>query len=209
MRAQRRRCWPPADSAVERISANRIEPRRLPGVEGVWVFIAADMAMFGVLFASFMQERLGNPALFEASRRTLDFNFGGINTLILLTSSWFVALAVDAARHDNPRRVPHYLAAALLCGLAFMVSKALEYTEKLTSGISMLTNDFYMYYYSLTGIHLAHVMAGNVVLAVLWIKARAGACSSSNPRALECGATYWHMVDLLWIMLFPLLYLLR
>jgi len=191
------------------VAAKRAESRRLPGVEGVWVFIAADMAMFSVLFVSFMLERMKSPALFEQSRRALDVNFGGINTLILLTSSWFVCLAVDAAKHDQLPQVPHRLAAALLCGLAFVGSKAFEYTKKLSSGISMLTNDFYMFYYTLTGMHFLHVVAGCVVLGVLWNKARAGAFTSNNRVALEGGASYWHMVDVLWIVLFPLLYLLR
>jgi len=194
---------------TEPISANRVEPRRLPGVEGVWVFIAADMAMFGVLFVSFMLERLKNPALFEQSRRTLDVDFGGFNTLILLTSSWFVCLAVDAAKRDQLPQVPLHLAAALVCGLAFCVSKAFEYTKKLSAGISMLTNDFYMFYYTLTGMHFMHVVAGCVVLGVLWNKSRAGAFTSDNRVGIECGASYWHMVDVLWIVLFPLLYLLR
>jgi nitric oxide reductase NorE protein len=156
-----------------------------------------------------MLARLENPALFEQSRRSLDVNAGGINTLILLTSSWFVCLAVDAAKHDRLPQVPHHLAAALLCGLAFVVSKALEYTKKLGVGISMLTNDFYMFYYTLTGMHFLHVVAGCVLLGVLRSKARAHAFTASNHVALEAGASYWHMVDVLWIVLFPLLYLLR
>jgi nitric oxide reductase NorE protein len=90
-----------------------------------------------------------------------------------------------------------------------MVSKAIEYTQKLEAGITLLTNDFFMYYFTMTGIHLVHVVAGNVVLAVLWFKARARTFDPANPVGLEIGATYWHMVDLLWIMLFPLLYLVR
>lgn len=189
--------------------AEAVPARRLPGVEGIWVFVAADMAMFAILFVSFMQGRLAEPALFETSRQTLDFNFGGINTLILLTSSWLVALGVAAVRRGQAERLPAFLAGAFVCGLAFMVSKAIEYGGKLASGITMLTNDFYMFYFTLTGIHLFHVMAGNVVLIVLWVKARQGAFTRDRCVALECGATYWHMVDLLWIMLFPLLYLLR
>lgn len=185
-------------------------PRRhLPGVEGIWVFVAADMTVFGILFALFMVARRADPALFEASRQTLNPDFGGVNTLILLTSSWFVVLAADAVRRQQVTRAPRMLAGAFLCGIAFMISKAIEYTQKLGSGITMLTNDFYMYYFTMTGIHLAHVVAGNVVLAVLWWKARARTFDPARPTVLECGATYWHMVDLLWIMLFPLLYLVR
>jgi nitric oxide reductase NorE protein len=185
------------------------KPRRLPGVEGVWVFVIADMTMFGVLFACFVADRRQDTALFDASQHVLNPSFGAVNTIILLTSSWLVVLALDAVRKNRPRAASHLLAAALACGVAFMVSKGIDYTEKFHDDITLSTNDFYMYYFAMTGIHLAHVVAGNVVLLVLWLKARANTFNSQRPVVLECGATYWHMVDLLWIMLFPLLYLLR
>jgi len=183
--------------------------RRLPGVEGVWVFVLADMCFFGVLFVSFMQERIKQGALFETARHTLNPDFGGINTLILLTSSWLVVLAVDAAKRDRITAIPKLLLAAMLCGIAFGISKAIEYGGKLAAGITPMSNDFYMFYFSLTGIHLLHVIGGCVMLTVFWLKARKGEFDSRNMKVLESGATYWHMVDLLWIFLFPLLYLLR
>lgn len=183
--------------------------RRLPGIEGVWVFVAADSAMFCVLFLSFMQARAVNPELFELSRQTLDLNFGGINTLILLTSSWFVVLAVQSAQAGRSADVPRWLVGGFLCGIAFVVSKAIEYAQKVVAGLTAGANDFYMYYFSLTGLHLAHVVAGTVVIAVLWRNARAGGYGPENTRGLESGATYWHMVDFLWVMIFPLLYLVR
>src|ERR1700745_3564694 len=183
--------------------------RQLPGVEGVWVFVMADMTVFAVLFGSFMVGRHRNPALFEASRHALNPNFGGVNTLILLTSSWFAALALDAVRKSRFALAQRFIGGAFLYGVAFMVSKAIEYTEKLSAGISLLTNDFFMYYFTLTGIHLFHVVAGNVVLLALWFMARSRSLDPERPVVLECGAIYWHMVDLLWIILFPLLYLVR
>ncbi|WP_293393617.1 cytochrome c oxidase subunit 3 family protein [Nevskia sp.] len=178
-------------------------------MEGVWVFVLADMCFFGVLFVSFMQERIKQGALFETARHTLNPDFGGINTLILLTSSWFVVLAVDAAKRDRLATIPKLLLAAMLCGIAFGISKAIEYGGKLAAGITPMSNDFYMFYFSLTGIHLLHVIGGCVMLTVFWLKARRGEFDSRNMKVLESGATYWHMVDLLWIFLFPLLYLLR
>jgi nitric oxide reductase NorE protein len=183
--------------------------RRLPGVEGVWVFVMADMTVFAILFGSFMSSRHQNPALFEASRHALNPNFGGVNTLILLTSSWCAALALDAVRKSSFVLAQRFIGGAILCGVAFMVSKAIEYTEKLEAGVSLLTNDFFMYYFTLTGIHLFHVLAGNIVLIVLWFMARSRSFDPERPVVLECGAIYWHMVDLLWIILFPMLYLMR
>ena len=183
--------------------------RRLPGIEGVWVFVAADLTVFGLFFVSFVRDRGRDAALFEQARQTLDADIGGVNTLILLTSSWFVALAVQAAQAGAARRIPRLLAWAAVCGLAFAVLKVSEYAHKLRAGTSMLTNDFYMYYFTLTGIHLLHVAAGTVILLILWSKARAGAYGRGNCAGLESGATFWHMVDLLWVVIFPLLYLLK
>ena len=190
-------------------SAGAIQARRLPGLEGVWVFIAADMAMFAMLFASFATGRSRNPGLFDASARLLNADLGGINTLILVTSSWFVVLALQAVRRGRLREAPLFLALATTCGLAFCAVKLIEYGAKLHAGISVLSNDFFMYYFMLTGIHFLHVLAGCVVLTIVWRRARRHAYQAGNCTGLETAASYWHMVDLLWIMLFPLLYLIR
>lgn len=184
-------------------------PRRVPGAEGLWVFVGMDMMFFFILFMLFMTGRGKAPELYEAGRLTLDPNFGGINTLILLTSSWFVALAVQSARAGRQAELVRWLALGLACGGAFGVLKIFEYAQKLIGDWSLLANDFFMFYFALTGIHLMHVVGGSVVLTVLLLRARAGAYTNGNCIGLESGATYWHMVDLLWIILFPLLYLLR
>jgi len=190
-------------------TADRVKPRRLPGVDGVWVFIGADSVIFAILFLSFMQERLHNPAVFEASRHTLNMNLGGLDTLILLTSSWTVALAIQALKRDLVGLVPRYLLGGVLTGLMFVVSKSIEYFEKFAHGITPATDPFYMWYFTLTGIHLTHVLVGTSLLTYLWINSRRGAYSSSRRAVPECVASFWHLVDLLWIVLFPLLYLMK
>jgi nitric oxide reductase NorE protein len=191
------------------VTTETVKPRRLPGVDGVWVFIGADSVIFAILFLSFMQDRLHNPAMFEASRHTLNMNLGGIDTLILLTSSWSVALAIQALKRDLVDRVPRYLLGGVITGLMFVVSKSIEYFEKFTHGITPGTDAFYMWYFTLTGIHLTHVLVGSGLLAYLWIRARRGAYNSTQRVVPECVASFWHLVDLLWIVLFPLLYLMR
>jgi nitric oxide reductase NorE protein len=189
--------------------AERVESRRLPGVDGVWVFIGADAVIFAILFLNFMQDRLRNPAMFEASRHTLNMNLGGIDTLILLTSSWSVALAIQALKRDLFDRVPRYLLGGVLTGLMFVVSKSIEYFQKFAHGITPGTDGFYMWYFTLTGIHLTHVLLGTGLLTFLWIRFRRGAWGSSRRVVPECVASFWHLVDLLWIVLFPLLYLMK
>jgi nitric oxide reductase NorE protein len=196
-------------SLVEVDTADRAKPRRLPGVDGVWVAIGADSVIFAILFLTFMQDRLKEPTLFEASRHTLNMNFGGIDTLILLTSSWSVALAIQSLKRGLVDRMPRYLLGGALTGLLFMMSKSIEYFQKFTEGLTPATNDFYMWYFTLTGIHLVHVVFGTSLLTYAWIKSRRGAYSSSNRVVPECVASYWHLVDLLWIVIFPLLYLMK
>jgi nitric oxide reductase NorE protein len=194
---------------VEVATADRVKPRRLPGVDGVWVFIGADAVIFAILFGSFMSERLQNPAVFEASRHTLNLNLGGIDTLILLTSSWSVALAIQALKRGLVDRVPRFLLGGVLTGLMFVVSKSIEYFQKFAHGITPGTDAFYMWYFTLTGIHLTHVLVGTSLLSYLWIRSRRGAYNSSRRAVPECVASFWHLVDLLWIVLFPLLYLMK
>jgi nitric oxide reductase NorE protein len=191
------------------VAADHVKPRRLPGVDGVWVFIGADSAIFAILFVTFMQDRLKSPALFEASRHALNLNLGGIDTLILLTSSWSVALAIQALKRDLIDRVPRYLLGGVLTGLMFVMSKSIEYFQKFAHGVTPGTNPFYMWYFTLTGIHLAHVLLGTSLLTYLLISSRRGAYSSSRRAVPESVASFWHLVDLLWIVLFPLLYLMK
>jgi nitric oxide reductase NorE protein len=194
---------------VEILDAERFTPRRLPGVDGLWVALGADAVIFAILFTSFMQARLRAPAVFEASRHTLDVNFGGVDTLILLTSSWCVALAVQALRRGLRETGSRYLLGGAVTGLMFMVSKGIEYFQKFAHGITPATNEYFMWYFTLTGLHLVHVVFGTGLLTYVWSRARAGAYDESRRVWPECVASYWHLVDLLWIVLFPLLYLLR
>lgn len=186
-----------------------VKPRRLPGVDGVWVFIGADSVIFGILFLSFMQDRRENPALFEASRHLLNSNLGGVDTLILLTSSWLVALAVQAMKRDLVEQETVFFLGGAITGFAFILSKSFEYFQKFSHGISPGSNPFFMWYFTLTGIHLIHVVVGTGLLIYLFIRARRGSYGSVNKAVPESVASYWHLVDLLWIVLFPLLYLMR
>jgi nitric oxide reductase NorE protein len=182
---------------------------RLPGVEGIWALIGADAVIFAVLFGSFMAERRHSPGAFEASRHMLSMNLGGIDTLILLTSSWTVALAIQALKADQVDRAPRYLLAGVLTGSLFMVSKSIEYFQKITHAVTPATNRFFMWYFTLTGIHLFHVVLGTGLLTYVWMRSRRGCYSSSNRAVPESVASFWHLVDLLWIVLFPLLYLMK
>lgn len=182
---------------------------RLPGDPDLWIFIFAELLMFGVFFIAYIFNWMGNVEAYTRSQLTLDRNFGFLNTLFLVVSSWAVATAVNAARRDRIKHVAPLLGMAIFCGVSFVAVKVLEYSIELAAGISILSDDFYMFYFCLTGIHLVHVVAGTTVLVVMFLNAREGRYGAQTLKGLERGASYWHMVDLLWIFLFPLLYLLR
>jgi len=185
------------------------DARRLPGDPDVWIFIFAELLMFGAFFVAYIVNWMGHREVYTAAQTTLDRSFGLINTIFLIVSSWSVVSALKAARANRPRHVAPFLGFAIALGISFMGVKYFEYSAKLDSGIDLTTDDFHMFYFCLTGIHLLHVIAGTVILIVCWTNARQGAYHRDNIRGLETGASYWHMVDLLWIFLFPLLYLLR
>ena len=177
-------------------------------VPGVLIFIIADIIVFGMLFMGFMSERMGQLDLFNRSAAALNVQLGLLNTLILITSGMFVVLAVDAARHGKTIMTRRWLLVSMLVSIGFGVTKLIEYRDKFAHGINMLSNDFFMFYFVLTGAHFAHFVAGMILLAVLWFRAGREPIDGPLFGWIESGALYWHMVDLLWIVIFPMLYLL-
>lgn len=174
----------------------------------MWVLIGGDLLAFSLFFLVFAYYRAEQLLLFAQSQARLNGTIGLANTIILLTSSLFVALAVRRVRSDRPGAVP-LLRGALACGLLFILLKAVEYSEKIAHGITPLTNDFYMYYFAFTGIHLTHVLIGSAGLIYVASVAGQRPASATRTMIVECGALFWHLVDLLWIMLFALFYLVE
>ena len=183
--------------------------KRLPGDLAIWFFILAEMLAFAVFFSAYAFARARHVEEFNLYQQTLDRNLGALNTVLLITGSWFVVLAVQAAHHDNRPAISRNILLGWLCGGGFLIVKVIEYSAKFGAGISMSTNTFYMFYISLTFFHFMHVILGMVILAILWVQALQGVYGSHDAHGLESGAAYWHMVDLLWIILFPLVYVMR
>jgi nitric oxide reductase NorE protein len=165
------------------------------------------MTMFAAFFVLYCQAHAREPELFLRSQQRLDPGFGLANTVFLLGSSYLVAIGVRATRSGSAQ-APRWFTWAMLCGGAFGVDKVIEYSEKAAAGITPLTNNFFMYYFVLTGIHAAHLLIGMCVLAYLR-RATARKIYRPSQTIIECCASYWHLVDVLWIVLFPLLYLLK
>ncbi|HNB64390.1 MAG TPA: cytochrome c oxidase subunit 3 family protein [Rhodocyclaceae bacterium] len=180
-----------------------------PGDLAIWFFILAELLAFGVFFAAYAFARARHPDLFDSMQATLDRRAGAVNTLLLITGSFCVARAVEAAGRDRSATAARWLAGGLVCGAGFLGVKGVEYAAKFGAGINLSTNTFYMFYLSLTFFHFMHVILGLVILAVLWVQTRRGAYGAGRMNGLESGAAYWHMVDLVWIVLFPLVYVMR
>ena len=182
------------------------DERRLPGNNGMWLFVLGDLFIFLAYFVIFMVYRRWDPETFLASQGHVDLLAGCVNTLVLLASSFLVALAVAAARQRDVRRSTRLLAGAGACGLLFMAIKAYEWVRLTHDGFTFTHDNFFMFYFAFTGVHLFHVLMGLVVLAVVRLELRA---PSPREHVVEAGAVYWHMVDLLWVVLFALLYVVR
>ncbi|MBP6647434.1 MAG: cytochrome c oxidase subunit 3 [Burkholderiaceae bacterium] len=182
---------------------------RLRGDLAVWLVICAELLTFALLFIAFAAVRLRQPTVFANSQSTLDLRSGAINTVLLISGSACVAHAVQSARAARAQPAARWLVAAMACGAGFLMLKSLEYADKFAAGIDLETNTFWMFYLFLTGFHFLHVAAAMVMLVLLWAPTRRGAYSQGNAHALETGAAFWHMVDLLWIVLFPLVYVMR
>ena len=181
--------------------------RRIPAESGTWVFLFGDMLVFGVFFVTFMVQRAKAPELFDIARRSLHVGVGVTNTLVLLTSSLCVVVAIGSIRAGAKSIATKAVSTAIVFGLVFIGLKVFEYVSLATSGNGPGANDFFLYYFILTGLHLFHVCIGIGVLALLLTQTRRDEFSATRMAAIEGGACFWHLVDLLWIVLFALLYL--
>lgn len=180
---------------------------KVPGEIGIWLFVAGDLLVFAVFFILIAKGQKEQAEVFARSRAKLDVWIGVLNTLLLLSASWFVATGVERCRSGHAL-ASRYFSAGIACGLGFVANKSFEWSGKISHGMSPATNDFFMYFFVFTGIHLLHVLVGIGVLFILRSMGRNRPLSASQIRTIESGATFWHLVDLLWVVLFALLYLL-
>ena len=179
----------------------------VPGQPDMWAFVLFETLVFTAYFGFYLFYRTQNPDLFLRSQAQLDMRFGVFNTLVLLLSSWSVARCVQSARAGayRPALKDAYLTA--MFGLVFMVSKVFEWARQIRMGNGFATNDFFTYYYFLTGIHFVHLLIGFVVLGVVVYQLRGP--TRRSQELVETCATYWHTVDFLWVLIFALLYVVR
>ena len=180
-------------------------PKRVPGEEGLWIVIGGDLAVFSIFFGYFAHARSADAAGFEHAQEALSLGVGLLGTLVLLTGSLLVALAVQRVRGGEGDAAAKFMRAGALSGLAFLALKALDWRALFAEGVSAYDHSFFTLFFAFTGVHAFHVLIGGIVLAVAAARMRA---SPQDSLVLAEGAgVFWHLVDLLWIVLFALFYL--
>ena len=175
---------------------------------GVWTFLATEVLLFGALFTAYAVFRAKYPEMFHAEHEKLDRVLGAVNTVVLITSSLLVVFGVDAIRRGKARLFEACFGATILLAAVFLCVKYAEYTAKFHHGIYPRTNLFFSIYFMLTGLHGIHVLLGMGVLSYVIFLSRRGRLSAGYYTPAEMSGLYWHFVDLVWIYLFPLLYLI-
>jgi cytochrome c oxidase subunit 3 len=194
---------------------------------GMWVFIVTEILMFGGLFVAYLIYKNLEPAIFIEAHQRLDWKLGSANTVILLFSSLTAALAVRASQLGKKNETTMWLSITILCALAFLGIKYVEYSHKFHDGLlpgryftahlpehahngvvlPQRASMFFALYFMMTGLHGLHVVIGMSILAWVLVRNLRGEFSSEYFTPVEIGALYWHLVDLVWIYLFPLVYL--
>lgn len=173
----------------------------LPGNPMMWILIISELAVFGAFFLIFAGSRLMEPDLFAQSQAQLSRLMGGLNTIVLVTSGYFAARAVPGVMRGNITVARRWLVAASAGGAVFLGLKFIEYADKAAAGIGIETNSFFTLFYLLTGFHALHVVFGLILMGIaIW------RCSVANVVTITA---FWHMVDLIWVILYPIVYLMR
>ena len=185
---------------------------------GMWLFLFTELILFGGLFLLYAAYLSRYPHEFAAAGRDMHVGFGTLNTVILITSSLLAAMAVTAIQRNERRNVLILLGGTILCAVTFLFNKYLEWSAEIGNGIypdsPRLANGppgesvFYSLYYLTVGLHGLHVLIGGTLLAVVAIRVKRGTVHAGDFVLLENGALYWHLVDLIWIFIFPLYYLI-
>ncbi len=185
---------------------------------GMWVFIFTEILLFGGLFLVYAIMRSSFSTEFHQAAHHLNAFIGTINTIVLLVSSATVAMSITAVQKGNNKLAVALLFITLLCAAAFMVNKYFEWGHKIHIGLYpgsdlMLKLShgqvmFFSLYYFMTGLHMFHLVVGGIILTIVMIKVQQGTINSKKYVLLENGGLYWHLVDLIWVFLFPLLYLI-
>ncbi|OGS72870.1 MAG: nitric oxide reductase [Flavobacteria bacterium RIFCSPLOWO2_12_FULL_35_11] len=178
-----------------------------PGGILMWIIIFLELFTFGMALVAMVIYSKDEPEIFHSSRLLLNTTFGLVNTIFLLTSGFFMAKSVESFKAKNIKKSTLYLKLAMLGGFLFLLLKSFEYYEKMEAGLSIGYNTFFSFYWMLTLFHVIHVLVGLVILSSVYVGLHKKK-SNLELEDFEASAAFWHMCDLIWLLLFPIIYLL-
>jgi len=176
-------------------------------VELLWILIFLELITFGVALIAMVISSKENPTVFHESRLLLNTTFGTVNTVFLITSGFFMAVSVNYLKQKNTKKALLFLTLTMLGGLLFLVLKSIEYSDKIDAGLTIGYNTFFTFYWMLTLFHVIHVLVGLVILISVYFGLKKEK-STTTIEDVEASAAFWHMCDLIWLLLFPIIYLL-
>ena len=178
-----------------------------PGGILIWILIFLELVTFSAALIALSVYSRENPEAYHQSRLLLNSTYGALNTLFLLTSGFFMASSMHQLKKQNFDRSAFYLKLTMLGGFLFLGLKTIEYTEKVAHGLTIGYDTFFTFYWLLTLFHVIHVLVGMVILISMYFSIKKKK-EQTNIEDAEAGATFWHMCDLIWLLLFPTLYLI-
>ena len=190
---------------TEQVEGARI--KSVPGQPDMWMFVLFESLLFTAYFSVYLVSRTQNPELSLQSQSHLDLRIGVVNTIALLLSSWAIARCVQASRDGNYRSALTNVFLTISFGVIFLVGKIIEWVTQVRMGNTFTSDEFFQHYFFLTSIHCIHVLIGFVVLGVVVYQLRSP--QRRSQQLIETGATYWHTVDFLWVLIFALIYVVR
>ena len=212
---------PRVETLALREQFNTAEQQKDASSLGMWIFLITEVMFFGGMFAAYTVYRSAYPGVFGAASRTLNATIGAINTAVLLCSSFTMALAVRAGQLGRRKQIMVFLVLTLILGLAFLGVKGYEWNEKFQehhipgpsfhmegAGLQDHAQLFFSLYFAMTGLHALHMVVGAGLLSLLLYQTHRGRFSAAYYTPIDMVGLYWHFVDIIWIYLFPLLYLI-
>lgn len=178
-----------------------------PGGILLWIVIFLELITFGMALIAMVMYSKDEPEVFHNSKLLLNTTFGAVNTVFLLTSGFFMAISVQKLKEKNIKKTSFYLKLTMLGGVLFLLLKTVEYYTKINAGLTIGYNTFFSFYWMLTLFHVIHVVVGLVILVVNYVVLQKKK-TDINIEDFEASAAFWHMCDLIWLLLFPVIYLI-
>jgi cytochrome c oxidase subunit III len=177
------------------------------GKLGMWVFLASEVMLFGAFISSFIVLRMGSPNFGVPPEAIMGRPLATLNTFVLITSSVTMVLALAAIQRNDVKKFSQFVTTTLLLSLCFLGIKVFEYHHKIHEGLTISSSLFGSFYYTMTGLHALHIIGGMAFNVYILINGMRGRYNAQHHERVEYAGLYWHFVDLIWVILFPLFYL--